>query len=369
MTFLYLSDDPKRSEPAAKRLGQWLPMRLMALEDYCPTRVHALSPIVVDVDLTDQQSIKQFKDKFGDENRGLAKVFVIRGTSRAEPYQADALGAAFTFPAMPRRNEAIKLITMRAQAQGIGAAGVETEVPEFVVNATEEVSSLHDIFYETVASGQPLPRAQVVSASELLAESLKESSIALWLDAVKQHNSYTYRHCMTVSGLAAAFAMHLGFCDSDVQRISIGALMHDVGKVKMPIALLDKPGKLSAKEIKQIRTHAAQGAEILLDDAHFSDEVVDIARHHHELLDGSGYPDGISGSDISDPVRIMTIVDIFSALIDKRSYKEALPAREAYQILLDMEGKLELALVKAFEPVALAAQSVKRNVGLRAAVA
>ncbi|MDA7948095.1 MAG: HD domain-containing protein [Hyphomicrobiaceae bacterium] len=369
MTFLFLSDDPKRSEPAAKRLGQWLPMRLMALEDYCPSRVHALSPVVIDIDLTSQDGIKLFRDRFRSEERALAKVFLIRGTSRAEPYQADALGAALTIPALPRRAEAVKLITMRAQAQGTGIRGIDPEVPEFVISATEEVSSLHDIFYETVASGQPLPRAQVISASELLAESLKESSIAQWLEAVKQHNSYTYRHCMTVSGLAAAFTMHLGFGESDVQRISIGALMHDVGKVKMPISLLDKPGKLTSAEIAQIRTHAAHGAEILLDDAHFSDEVVDIARHHHELLDGSGYPDGISGRAISDPVRIMTIVDIFSALIDKRSYKDAMSAKQAYDILLDMEGKLEFALVRAFEPVALAAQSVKRNVELQAAVA
>ncbi len=344
-------------------------MRVMHLTDFCASGVHLLSPVIVDIDLTDGEAIKQAKDALRDIPSGISKVFITRGKSRAEPYQADALGGAQTIPSVPRRSDAVKLINLRAQAQGGRADFAVAEVPQVLLHTADEVSSLHDVFYETVASGQPLPRAQVVCASELLAESLKDTSIAAWLEAVKQHNSYTYRHCMTVSGLAAAFTMNLGFSDADVQRISIAALMHDVGKVKMPISLLDKPGKLTSEEVAEIRTHAAYGAEILLDDAHFSAEVVDIARHHHELLDGSGYPDGLSGKAISDPVRIMTIVDIFSALIDKRSYKKAMPAKDAYKILLDMEGKLELALVNAFEPVALASQSIKRNVGLQRAVA
>ena len=133
--------------------------------------------------------------------------------------------------------------------------------------------------------------------------------------------------------------------------------MHDVGKVKIPISVLDKPGKLSPEERAEINKHPNYGAEILRMDGQFNDEIVDLTLHHHELLDGSGYPDGLIGSQISDPVRIMTIVDIFSALIDKRSYKEAMPADAAYRLLLEMDGKLEMALVKAFEPVALAAQS------------
>jgi HD-GYP domain-containing protein (c-di-GMP phosphodiesterase class II) len=76
-------------------------------------------------------------------------------------------------------------------------------------------------------------------------------------------------------------------------------------------------------------------------------------RHHHEFLDGSGYPDGLCGESISDVVRMLTISDVFAALIEERRYKPAMPRERAYEILAEMRGKLERALVSAFRPVAL----------------
>src|SRR6266852_6370608 len=117
--------------------------------------------------------------------------------------------------------------------------------------------------------------------------------------------------------------------------------------------VLDKPGRLDAQERALIETHPAVGHEVLKGNAGISPEILDAVRHHHEYLDGSGYPDALCGAGISDIVRILTISDIFAALIEHRPYKSAMPREQAYEILCGMRGKLEGPLVVAFKEVAL----------------
>jgi HD-GYP domain-containing protein (c-di-GMP phosphodiesterase class II) len=130
-------------------------------------------------------------------------------------------------------------------------------------------------------------------------------------------------------------------------------MFHDLGKARIPLAVLDKPGKLDAEERALIETHPAAGHAVLKATPGISAEILDAVRHHHEFLDGSGYPDGLCAESISDIVRILTISDIFSALIEQRTYKQAMSRATAYEILLGMKGKLERPLVEAFKDVAL----------------
>ena len=104
-----------------------------------------------------------------------------------------------------------------------------------------------------------------------------------------------------------------------------------------------------------MKRHPAIGHELLKALPDISDEILDGVRHHHEYLDGTGYPDGLSAGQISDLVRLLTISDIFAALIESRPYRPPMPRQDAYKILSDMEGKLETPLVKAFRNVALVA--------------
>jgi HD-GYP domain-containing protein (c-di-GMP phosphodiesterase class II) len=117
--------------------------------------------------------------------------------------------------------------------------------------------------------------------------------------------------------------------------------------------VLDKPGRLDADERRLIETHPVVGYDTLKDSEGISAEVLDAVRHHHEYLDGSGYPDALSGERISDIVRILTISDVFSALIEDRRYKPPMPRQDAYGILSGMQGKLEKPLVGSFRDVAL----------------
>jgi len=125
-------------------------------------------------------------------------------------------------------------------------------------------------------------------------------------------------------------------------------MLHDIGKARIPLAILEKPGRLDDDEITVMRKHPQYGLDALGTMSGLPSEMLDMVVHHHELLDGSGYPHGLSGKEISDLVRIMTISDIFGALIERRSYKPPLSGESAYQILIDMGPKLDVDLVKAF---------------------
>jgi len=130
-------------------------------------------------------------------------------------------------------------------------------------------------------------------------------------------------------------------------------MFHDIGKAKIPLAILEKPGRLDVRERALIDTHPAAGYDVLKGNAAISPEILDAVRHHHEYLDGSGYPDALCAASISDIVRILTISDIFSALIEHRPYKPTMPREAAYEIIRSMKGKLEMPLVVAFRDVAL----------------
>ena len=170
---------------------------------------------------------------------------------------------------------------------------------------------------------------------------------------MRRHHEGTYQHCLLVTGTAVAFGLNLGLAKADIERLYSAAMFHDIGKAKIPIAVLDKPGQLDAQERALIQTHPAAGYDVLKGTRGISAEILDAVRHHHEYLDGSGYPDALCAENISDLVRVMTISDIFAALIEDRRYKPSMPRAQAYEILCGMRGKLEGPLVTAFKEVAL----------------
>jgi HD-GYP domain-containing protein (c-di-GMP phosphodiesterase class II) len=150
------------------------------------------------------------------------------------------------------------------------------------------------------------------------------------------------------------FALSLGFSALDVKRLGVAATLHDIGKAAIPLEILDKPGALSDGEMAIMQGHARLGYDALRGTPGITAEVLDAVRHHHEFLDGSGYPDGLKGAEISDLVRVLTVSDIFAALIEVRSYRPPMARPKAYSILTEMAGtKLEKALVTAFKDVAL----------------
>jgi len=227
-----------------------------------------------------------------------------------------------------------------------------TEFADVAEGLDSGTTALEGIF-QLASNGTSLSQKELFSHGESVIDTLGKSGLGRWVDAVKSHHSQTFRHCLLVTGVATGFGQHLGMRRDDIHRLTLAALLHDVGKASIPLEILEKPAKLDDAEIAIMREHPSIGRNLLMNQGGFNQEMVDVVTHHHEFLDGSGYPDKLAGGQINDLVRIMTISDIFAALIEHRAYKAPMSNAAAFDILQSMKGKLDLALVRAFEPIAM----------------
>ena len=137
---------------------------------------------------------------------------------------------------------------------------------------------------------------------------------------LKDH--YTFGHCRRVMRFAEALGRKMNLNADDLHNLLLASLYHDVGKCYLPTEILNKPGFLSDSEFAAVRRHPADSAKLLR--GRFADEVMRIARSHHERLDGSGYPDGISGDQLDRPSRILAVSDVFDAMTSDRTYKKGI---------------------------------------------
>jgi putative nucleotidyltransferase with HDIG domain len=207
--------------------------------------------------------------------------------------------------------------------------------------------------FASVLNGDPIDIDGTRNAGAKIADTIAENGLSDWLATVRRHHEGTYQHCLLVTGVTVDFGLSLGVTKVDLERLYMAAMFHDIGKAKIPLTILDKPGRLDSDERTLVETHPAAGFEALKYNPGISPEILDAVRHHHEYLDGSGYPDKLLADNISDLVRILTISDIFAALIEYRTYKPVMAREQAYDVVQSMQGKLEKPLVGAFRDVAL----------------
>jgi putative nucleotidyltransferase with HDIG domain len=196
--------------------------------------------------------------------------------------------------------------------------------------------------------GTPLKMPEIKSASEGIMEVIHDKGLESWLFVVRRHHSQTYQHSLIITGVTAAFCKRLGFSSKDQAKLCVGAMFHDVGKAHIPVSILEKPDLLEARVMSLMRQHPELGFDCLRHAKGVEKDILDIVLHHHEYLDGSGYPARLTASEISDCVRIITICDIFAAMIEKRSYKPSLPAEQAFKALEDMGPKLDRDILRVF---------------------
>ncbi|WP_096201138.1 HD domain-containing phosphohydrolase [Bacillus sp. FJAT-45350] len=220
---------------------------------------------------------------------------------------------------------------------------------------SKQLLDIKQLFYESLQYvvnesryGYVLHNEKQLSWLENLFTSiLKDSKISSALFTLKKVDSYSYFHSFDVFLLGSLLADVVGI--RDVKLFATGCLIHDVGKLKIPRYLLHKEGKLSKEEFEKIQSHTVCGVEWLKENK-LPENFVDVVKSHHERLDGSGYPEGLTGNDLSTEVRIMGIVDTYSALTLKRSYREPLSSTKAIELLLGKKGKYDsLYLVKFIE--------------------
>jgi len=185
-----------------------------------------------------------------------------------------------------------------------------------------------------------------------IAEKTKDVILSLG-HSIEAKHSLTDRHSDRFADCAVQLGKSLGMSQGDLEELRLACLLHDIGKVAVPDSILLKPGRLNPQETEILRQHPVIGEQICAALKLFR-PILPIIRHHHERMDGSGYPDGLAGEEIPLKARILRVADVYDALINQRPYREALTSEEALEILRQEAayGWMDVALVWKFARIA-----------------
>ncbi|QWG13174.1 HD domain-containing protein [Bradyrhizobium sediminis] len=315
-----------------------------------PDQPSQFAGIVVDINLRSPESVQIIRNKLRTEAyRPMPRLFVLADALHHGSMQAWALGATDTIS----RPFDAQAILQRIRAAFPDSHGFDASDRGKALNrGVEAAHAVMVKIFEKLPAGVPLKFSDIVAAENRILKAIRHSSLREWLTAVGCHHNDTYRHCLFVTGFAVAFAQHLGMREDDQRRLARAALLHDVGKAFIPVAILDKPGPLTEEEMAEMRKHPRRGYDALAAEGGFPPEMLDVVLHHHEMLDGSGYPNGLHDNQISDIVRLTTIMDIYAALVEKRAYRLQHTHAEAFAMMEQMGDKVDQHLLQAFRPIA-----------------
>jgi len=204
--------------------------------------------------------------------------------------------------------------------------------------------------FDEARMGKALAVGQAYELVDDIASSvLRGGGLLLGLARLKTADNYTYMHSVAVCALMTALARELELAPEQVRSAGLAGLLHDIGKMAVPSAILNKPGSLSDAEFSSVRTHPAAGHRMLLEVDEIDPVALDVCLHHHEKLDGSGYPKGLRGEEISLYARMGAICDVYDAITSNRPYKQGwCPAESLRRMAAWRGGHLDATLFAAF---------------------
>jgi len=207
--------------------------------------------------------------------------------------------------------------------------------------------------------GEGLGRIQSLLRLKNYIDELAKSVILSLARSIEAKHSLTDGHSDRLADFAAQLGESLGLAAEDLEELRLGCLLHDIGKVAVPDSILLKPGRLNPQEAEVMRQHPVIGEQICAPLKSLR-PILRIIRHHHERMDGTGYPDGLYGSEIPQKARILQVADVYDALTNNRPYREALTSEEALEILRQeaMHGWLDASLVWKFSQICQSADDL-----------
>ncbi|TAN53698.1 MAG: HD-GYP domain-containing protein [Methylococcaceae bacterium] len=222
------------------------------------------------------------------------------------------------------------------------AKNIHKQTISLIKNLLSDVKLGHAI--DTGAVGQV--------ADDIVSSVFRNPNALMCLGMIRRKDNYLMEHSVNLSVLMAIFGKHLGFEQGYIRETAIGALLHDLGKIRVPDAILHKPGGLSDAEFAVMRTHPAHSLEILQNLPDISRIALETAAQHHEKIDGTGYPHGLSGEQLSIHGRMLAIVDVYDAITADRCYHDRITAQEALRRMLQwtrhhLDGELLQQFIKA----------------------
>lgn len=292
------------------------------------------------------------------QNRNMNDVPVV---FTAESDHAEIIAEATSYENVVLVERPFKRSTfVTALSHGINA-GVETKWNDIeptqqaaLKNTLSSFNSIADLIQE----GEPIPYGEVRNSCAPLVEAVQNNNFKDILSGVSEHDNYTYVHSLRVATFLSLFGNVLGIKGDDLMTLSTGGLLHDVGKMHIPHEVLNKPGKLTESEFAIMKSHVNCTVDFLEETSDLPKGVLIVAGQHHEKLDGTGYPYGIEGVKLNELARMASIIDIFSAITDRRVYKDPVPPEQALKIMANMKGQLDQQLLSVFREMLLDAATL-----------
>jgi HD-GYP domain-containing protein (c-di-GMP phosphodiesterase class II) len=204
--------------------------------------------------------------------------------------------------------------------------------------------------YTDIRMGRSInTQAAKATVSTIVDSIVRNPDATIWLTQLKDKDEYTAIHSLNVCILSLAFGRHVGFSREMLNELGLGALLHDLGKIRVPEQVLNKPGKLTSDEFELMRLHPVYGKEILTTTNGLSQSVVDVAYSHHERMNGSGYPHGLNADQISLYGRMVAIVDMYDAITSQRVYHHGIHSMDAMKQLYELrKTDLDQKMVEQF---------------------
>lgn len=266
-------------------------------------------------------------------------------------------GAAYLVKGKPLTNQYIS----QMKKIGIPSISVSTIDPRFEVDIPEDVvqektrmdaiQKVHDVF-ESLSDKKEMDTKGLTNiADRIVTDVFSRSNHLVQLTDIRLHDTYTFAHSVNVAVLSAMIGKITELSEEDMKTLVTGGLLHDLGKIKIPAAILNKKGRLTAAEYEEIKEHPMEGAhrisecEWMLPKASI---LAAIAAQHHEHINGTGYPRGIKGDKIHRFAKMVAIADVYDALTSERPYKKAYTPSVAYGIMKINKGHFDSALFERF---------------------
>lgn len=216
---------------------------------------------------------------------------------------------------------------------------------KIVAKGREAVVSM----FQEARMGKAIEAEAAVPLVEEISNSVMRNPGALIsLARLKTADDYTFMHSVAVCALMIALARQLGLDEAQVREAGMAGLLHDLGKAMIPLAVLNKPGKLTDEEFALVKTHPEEGHKLLLTGKGVSEVTKDVCLHHHEKIDGSGYPKGLNGETMSLFAKMGAVCDVYDAVTSNRPYKVGWDPAESIKRMAEWQGHFDPLVFQAF---------------------
>lgn len=200
-------------------------------------------------------------------------------------------------------------------------------------------STFHEIVDTIGDGGIPDITLYTSARDKIVSEVLSEINNISHFNQLRILDEYDYSHGLNVSILSVMLGYKVGLNSYQIKTLALGALLHDIGKIKIPKQIIHKPGALTPKEYEIVKLHAPLGYKILRDEMGLPDEIARPALEHQEKFDGTGYPKGLSGDSIGILSQIVSVCDVYDALVSTKLYSNPKPSQDAIKIMLNYGSK------------------------------